>query len=571
MNIQNNKKSSAGGDCVLMAPTIRRRGRVGALLVFGIFSFGISYSQRDTTKPKAIDITSSFKPVLKDAAKINFNATPPLADTARPNLQYEIPNPNLLFAYQPGILKPLALQIDSATQFDNSNYIKAGFGSLRTPFIQSGFSFGDGNTAGANIYASHVSSQGKRDYQDFTHTQVKLSAFYKTAKNMEWNGSLAMKQERTYKYGYQPESLSFINDSIRQRFQTISARASVRNINKTEFGVSYWPEIKVDIFSDHLENNESNTVVNLPLEKSVGQDFAINLGVTFDLTRLSPKSKSAVNNTVWYISPSVLYKTTTLRLQAGIRPSWDNSTFKMFPNILAEIGTYDQRFTLQAGWTGYVRKTTYQYLASQNPWLWAPSSLMNTWVEERFAGFKGAVGDHFTYSTKVAFNRLENQPLFINDTTLAGDGKSFQVVNEKRINVLNLGGEVGYTIEEKLSVITSFSFNQYTDLQDQQKAWGLLPLEFNTALRLQIIKDIWLKGDLFAWSGPRYLQKNGSDGKLDGAVDLNAGLEFKIHKHFSLWAQFNNIFNKEYQRWNQYPVYGFNFAGGIIFSFAQNN
>ncbi len=540
------------------------------LLGLGIISFAATSAQ-DPSKPKAIDITSAFKPVLRDAAKINFNPSPPSTDTSKPRLQYDIPNPNLLFAYQPGTLKPLALQVDSTGIFDNSNYIKAGFGSLKTPYIQAGFSFGDGNTAGANIYAKHVSSQGKRDYQDFTNTEVKLSAFYKTVKNLEWNGSIGMKQYRTYKYGYQPESLSFVNDSIRQRFQTISARIGMHNINKTEYGISYAPEIRIDIFGDHLKNNESNSVVDLPLEKKVGQDFAVQLGVTFDLTRYSPKAKSVVNNTAWYISPAVLYKSSTLRLQGGIRPSWDNGAFKMFPNILAEVGTSDQRFTLQAGWTGHIRKTTYQYLASQNPWLWAPTEQLNTWVEERYAGFKGAVGDHFTYSAKVAFNKLNNQPLFINDTTAGGDGKSFQVVNAKRVNVVNLGGELGYTVEEKFSVVTSLQFNQFTGLQGQQKAWGLIPLELNTALRLQVIKDLWLKGDLFAWNGPRYMRQDGSDGKLKGAVDLNAGLEFKIQKNISLWTQFNNIFNKEYQRWNQYPVYGFNFVGGIIFSFDQKN
>ena len=540
-------------------------------LLAGVFSINDVWAQEDPNKPKSVDITSTFKPELKDMGKFIFNATPPTADTAKPRLQYDVPNPNLLFAYQPGSLKPLAMQIDSVVTFGNSNYIKAGFGSLKTPYVQAGFSFGDGNTAGANIYAKHVSSQGKREFQDFTNTQVKLSGFYKTAKNLEWTGSIGMKQERTYKYGYQPESLSFVNDSIRQRFQTISARVGLRNINSTEFGLNYSPEIKIDIFSDHLKNNESNTVVNLPLEKNIGEDFSVNLGLTFDLTRLSPNDKSAVNNTTWYISPAVLYKSPSLRVQAGIRPSWVNSTFKMFPNILAEIGTYDQRFTFQAGWTGYIRKTTFQYLASQNPWLWAPESLLNTWIEERYAGFKGAVGDHFTYSGKVAFNKLTNQPLFINDTSLMGDGKSFHVVNAKRVNVLNLGGELGYTVEEKFSVITSLNFNQYTGLQGQQKAWGLLPLELNTALRLQVVKDLWLKGDLFAWNGPRYLRKDGSDGKLKGAVDLNAGLEFRIKKNISLWTQFNNIFNKEYQRWNQYPVYGFNFVGGIIFSFDQKN
>ena len=541
------------------------------LLVLGIISYELAYAQReDPSKIKAVDITSSFKPVLREAAKINFNATPPSADTVKPKLQYEVPDPNLLFAYQPGTLKPLALQVDSTAKFDNSSYIKVGFGSLKTPFLQAGISFGDGNTAGANLYAKHVASQGKRDFQDFTSTNFKLSAFYKTAKNIEWNGSLGVGQFRTYKYGYQPESLSFDNDSLRQRFQTISARLGLRNIYKTEYGLSYSPELKIDVFNDHVKNNESNTVLNVPLQKTIGKEFAVDLGLTFDLTRLSPNSKSAVNNTVWYISPSLLYKKNNVRIQGGIRPSWDNSEFKMFPNILAEVGTDDKRFTFHAGWTGYIRKTTFQYLASQNPWLWAPTSLLNTWIEERYAGFKGSIGDHFTYSGKVASNKLTNQPLFINDTSLVGDGKSFQVVYAN-LNVLNLGGEIGYNVEEKLSVITSLNFNQFTGLEGQKKAWGMLPLEWNTTLRYQVIKDLWLKGDLFVWDGPRYLREDGNDGKLKGAFDLNAGLEFKIKKNISLWTQFNNIFNQEYQRWNQYPVYGFNFVGGVIFSFDQKN
>lgn len=544
---------------------------LNALMLLAGFA---AVAQKDTTnKAKSVDITSAFKPTLKESSKINFNAAPPSADTSKPRLQYDIPNPNLLFAYQPGALKPLALQIDSIGKFNNSNYIKAGFGSLRTPYVQAGFSFGDGNTAGLNIFAKHVSSNGKREYQDFTSTQFRLAGFYKAAQNMEWNASLGMKQDNTYKYGYTPETLQFPQDSIRVKFQTISARLGMHNINTTAFGLNYSPEIRIDVFSDNLKNSESNTVVDLPLQKTIGKEFAVNLGVTFDLTRLSPKNKnvSAINNTMWYLSPSVVYNKSNLSLQAGIRPSWDNGEFKMFPNILAQVGTSDQRFTFQAGWTGYVRKTTYQYLAGNNPWLWMPSTLKNTWIEERYAGFKGSIGDHFTYSGKVGFNSMNNQPLFINDTSAIGEGKSFKVVYADRINAVNIGGEVGYNVEEKFSVLSRISINQFTGLRGQKYAWGLLPLEWNTALRVQVIKDLWLKGDLFAFEGGKYLRKDGTDGKLSGAFDLNAGLEFRITKNVNLWTQFNNIFNKEYQRWNQYPVYGFNFVGGVIFTFDQKN
>jgi len=537
----------------------------------GLLSAMGSVAQKDTTGKGGIDIVSSFKPVLKQTAKINFGASPAPVDTSKVKLYYEIPNQNLVFAYQPGTLKPLALDIDTGGNFDNSSYIKAGFGSLRTPFIQAGISFGDGKTAGLNIYARHVGSDGKRDYQKFSSTNVRMTGFFKSGNNLEWNAGIGMQQNRTYKYGYEPQTLLFQPDSLKQNFQTIAGRLGFHNINKTAFGLTYSPDVKIDVFSDNHDNSESNTVVNLPLEKTIGKEFAVNLGVTFDLTRVSPKNKSAINNTMYYISPSVLYKTKNINVQAGIRPSWDNKSFKMFPNVLADISSSDSRFTFQAGWTGYVRKTTYQFLASQNPWLWIPESFKNSWIEERFAGFKGSVGDHFTYAAKAAFNRINNHPLFVNDTTTGLGGKSFRVLNESRINVVNFGSEIGVTFHEKFSLTAGLQFNQFTGLKDNAKAWGLFPLEFKTAMRLQVIKDLWLKGDLFAWSGPHYKKKDGSAGKLEGAMDLNAGLEFKITKNINLWAQFNNIFNKTYQRWNQYPVYGFNFMGGIVFSFSQKN
>lgn len=539
------------------------------LSTVGIFSISVLFAQKDTVG-KGVNIVSSFKPILREAAKINFNATPPVADTTKAKLTYNIPNQNLLFAYQPGSLKPLALDIDTAGIFDNHSYIKAGFGSLRTPYLQAGISLGDGKTAGLNIYAKHVGSDGKREFQKFANTEVKLAGYFKSSNNMQWDASIGMKQNRTYKYGYEPQTLIFSTDSLKQNFQTIAARVAMHNINKTEFGLTYAPEVKIDVFSDNLKNSESNTVLNLPLEKTIGKEFAVNLGLTFDLTRLSPKNKTAINNTMYFISPSVLYKTSNINAQVGIRPSWDNKTFKMFPNVLADISTDDSRFTFQAGWTGYIRKTTYQYLAAQNPWLWLPGSFKNTWVEERFAGFKGSVGDHFSYAAKVGFNKLTNQPLFVNDTITGHGGKSFRVVNESEMKVVNFGGELGFAIQEKFSLITGLTYNQYT-VKDNAKAWGLAPLEFKTALRLQVIKDLWLKTDLFAWNGSHYLKQGGGNAKLKGATDLNAGLEFKITKNINLWTQFNNIFNKEYQRWNQYPVYGFNFVGGVVFSFDQKN
>ena len=75
----------------------------------GIFSVAVLFAQRDTSGKGGVEIISAFKPVLREAAKINFNPTPPPADDTKPKLTYEIPNQNLAFAYQPGSLKPLGV------------------------------------------------------------------------------------------------------------------------------------------------------------------------------------------------------------------------------------------------------------------------------------------------------------------------------------------------------------------------------------------------------------------------------------------------------------------------------
>jgi hypothetical protein len=542
-------------------------------LGFGVLSFGISYSQQDTAKKKGtVDITSAFKPVLKESAKINFNASPAVNDTTKPKLNYDIPNQNLLLGYAPGSLRPLALDIDSGGVWDLSSYIKAGFGSLKTPYVQAGFSFGDGNTAGLNIYARHISSSGKIDYQDYRNTNVDLKGFFQTSKNLEWNAQLGMRQDRYYKYGRDPVLSTPLppKDSLEQSFQTWKGGVGFHNINRTQFGISYSPEILINVFNDGWKNSESNTYINLPLQKSVGKVFAVDLGVTFDLTKYKPDNKSSLDNTFYYISPSILFKTPKINIQGGIRPSWDNKTFKMFPNVLVEASTEDKRFTFQAGWSGYIRRSSYQYLASINPYIDVPADLKNTWIDERYVGFKGSVGDHFIYNAKLGYNKYKNQPLFVNDNQALGIYNSaYRVIYEPSMRAIQFAGDVGYVEAEKFSVLAGVKINKYFDIEQNTKAYGLLPIELKASGRVQVIKDLWLKSDLFLWDGSQYRTPSGGTAQLDGSFDLNAGLEFRITKNLNLWAQFNNIFNKEYESWKLYRSYGFNFLGGVIFAFDQ--
>ncbi|MBO9561700.1 MAG: hypothetical protein J7621_02965 [Niastella sp.] len=530
---------------------------------------GIASMAQDTTRRKTIDITSTFKPVLRDAAKINFNAAPPLVDTSRPLLKYNIPVQNLYFTYQPAELKPVALSMDSLTGWQYSNFIKVGIGNVHQPYVKAGFSFGDNKNSFFNVFANYYNSKGDKEFQKNSLASVGAAGTYKTSQNLEWNGSIGFSSDDYYLYGFRPETLVFSKKDLRQRFQTIEAKVHFRNLEPTEFGLNYHPSLRVSVFGDNhdIKGREANTVLNLPLEKTFGDEFAFKLGVTADLTNYridSGSRKFTDNNNLYQVAAALQYKTANLYIHGGVIPSWQNNRFNLLPNIMADITTNDKQLTLQLGWIGHYLKGSYQRFASINPWIAQPDSLMNTRVQELYFGFKGSVAGHFSYSAKLGLQKFTDMALFVNDTT---DGKTFKTIYDPQINAVNLHTEIGYNIGEKFNATAAVNYNWFTKVTRENKAWGLIPIELNLGLRWQIMKDLWFNTDLWAWDGPRYRFKNGDDGKNDPAFDLNAGAEFRITKNFNLWLQMNNLFNNKYERWNQYQVFGFNILGGITYSF----
>ena len=67
------------------------KNRKAIFLILGLSFFCLSAGAQDSARKKEVNITSTFKPTLKEAAKINFNATPPAADTTVPGCNTKYP------------------------------------------------------------------------------------------------------------------------------------------------------------------------------------------------------------------------------------------------------------------------------------------------------------------------------------------------------------------------------------------------------------------------------------------------------------------------------------------------
>ncbi len=518
---------------------------------------------RDTTKPDIVVLHANFKPTLRNAAKINFNAATPVLDTSRIPLTYKVPAQNLFFSYQPVPIKPLALFVDSSKHWENHQYIKAGFGNYSTPYLEAGAAFGDGNTSSTTVHAKYTSSKGSKDFQQFSKARIEALGNYATANNLEWSGKVFYDNSTQYQYGYEPSTLVFTKEQLKQQFSTVGLNIGLKNKQANNFGITYKPSIGVNYFFDARDGKELNFLGKLPVNKAFGTMFAFDVALTADITNYQTPLQTIKNN-LYYLEPTIQFKTPNVKINTGIITGWDNQVNSILPNISAEAKINGEKFVLQAGWVGSYQKNSYQSLSAINPFIAQPTNLVNTRITEQYAGFKGSAGSHFTYNAKVSFMKYIGQPLFVND---AVDGKSFLVINEPDLQAVRIHGEVGYTVQEKFSFLAATNIYQFTKVSSNDKAFGLLPFEITGALRWKVLKDLHFKSDVFFWDGTSYLNKAAQTQKLNAAIDLNAGLEYSLMPKLNLWLQFNNLLNTKYQRWNQYEVLGLNVIGGVVYSF----
>ncbi len=531
--------------------------------ITGLFSF----AQRDSVKRQTIDITSSYKPVLRNAVKINLSASPLTADTSRPRLKYSIPSQNLFFSYQPITLKPLALLQDSALALGLRNYIKVGFGNYGTPYVNAGFSFGDGKKSLINLYADYISSKGNIKNQDFAEFNVKGLGSYFTAKN-EVYGGVGIKNRGYHLYGYDHDAFDFEKGIIKRQYQDIMIGGGIRNIVSNDLRFDYNPHFEAHIFSRGNDISESSLQIEAPFEKKFGDAFSLKASAKADLTNFTNKLLSSTNNKIinnlFSLSPSLVITTDRFVFNAGINPTWDNSKVSMLPNLYGEAQLQDKVIMVQAGWVGRFIKNTFRSLSTTNPYMQDPIFLTNTKEQQLYGGIKATVGKHLNFNAKAAYISYTNMPLFINDTL---DGKSFFVSNESRLKNFQIHGDASIISQDKFTITAAVDLNNYGGTVDNEKPWHLIPVELTGSFRWNAFRQVLLKGDLHTFSGAKAKLKGNKVKEVKGGTDLSAGAEFRVNEKFRAWADLNNIFNNKYQRWNNYPVYGFQVMAGIIYNF----
>jgi hypothetical protein len=259
----------------------------------------------------------------------------------------------------------------------------------------------------------------------------------------------------------------------------------------------------------------------------------------------------------------------------------DNNSFLIYPKIDVSYKVVGDLMIFYAGAVGDLEQNTYSEFVNENPFLSPTLNMKPTDKQfDIFAGLKGKLANNVSYNLRASYVNERNKALFksndYNENSTNESyafGNSFQVVYDD-MNTLSFYGELKADISDVVTFGVNGTFSGYTN-EFQAEAWNLPAIKLSSTLDFNITEK-WYAGVNVFYVGERKDQKLNTDIvyitppspiTLDSYFDLNAHLGFKYSDRLTTFLRANNIINKSYQKWLDYPVQGFQVVLGVNYKF----
>ena len=566
-----------------------------------IFQFSFSQKKDENIGTEVVNVVKPYTPTISDAFKVS--ETPVLDDadnSKKETIKYTIFSFPVASTFTPSKGKAEGVEKEKQAHLFN-NYATFGGGNYGVfnaeLFVN--------QELGANDYVGgmfrHLSSQGGiKDVElddSFYDTSIDLTYGIRE-KDLSWNVDLGYQNQIYNWYGLPAGFGTTLTPNDRANLiHGINPQQSYNNIylgSKIELEGSMVKEasVKFNHFSDAFGSSENRFYVKPSFEFNIS-DKVIKTNLIVDYLGGSFEKNYSNTNSIKYgftnfgIAPSFAMQEDdwTLNIGLGLFYSLDaennNNKFLVYPQINASFKVVGDLMIFYAGAEGDLKQNTYMDFVNVNPYLSPTLNIAPTDKQyDIFAGLKGKLTNTVSYNLRASYVNERDKALFKsndynedNTNENYAFGNSMQVVYDDTKTV-SFYGELKADISDDVTFGIDGTFSSYTN-DIQSEAWNLPAIKLNANLDFNITKK-WYAGAKVFYVGERKDQKLNTDIvyvtvpspiTLDSYFDVNAHLGFKYSDRLTAFLKANNIMNKSYQKWLDYPVQGFQVILGANYKF----
>ena len=527
----------------------------------------------DTVPEKEVSIISAFKPQLKNIAKLNFTKATNKTDTSTTILNYQVPTQNLSFQYRPISLIPRSYKEKETSSPVNTTNLKVGFGNYNNQFFGASYNAMDVNNHSHAFEASFETSNGMQYLQQYNHKNFAYIGNIKLNDNHSIQTEAFYQNAQRFRFGLVPDNSSLSLAAYSQAFTNFGTSLKWVNENSKNklLNILFNPIVKFENFKGLANTNNLWVEIYNPMSFKLKATGKINLDFNYNYNKYTHTNYSNQTNSIFTIQPTLELNKWNSSIKVGVKPSFTTNEFALFPLVQFSKKLNDTNYLLVANWQTILTNNNYASLSMINPWIAAPNSLKITTQEKKALDLYINASKRLQYSFGLSLNDYRNIPFFnrINNIKPQFSGLQFQPIFEYRAITLEFVTSMRYQISDQFLLKGNAKYIQFNSIKENTNAWGILPLNLNGDLSWYPSKKWSIDGSVQYWSGASFQNEQGNAYDLKNTLVLNASFNYQLTNHLKAWAKAENLLDKKYQRWAEYPSLGVQLIAGIVYSFHK--
>jgi hypothetical protein len=533
-----------------------------------------------------VTIISSYDPSINQAFKINQSPTEMQFNLDKPEFSFETIKIDQPTQITLNPIVPVVINADKRTYL-TQNSLKAGIGSLFSPYLDFFHSSGQKNDYRFDAHIHHLSSfKNIADYSPSPESKTNLNLNYrKFLKYHIIDVGIYYSLKTNRYYGFKPDDFPAftIDDSrLKQMYNLARVNMALSSNYRNNKKLNHKINLDAYYYFDKYQTTEINANVDFDVHKS----FEVSNLLNYQELGLSGKVNYFQNTDSINSSDDVLVSLTPyfkanygiLNFNIGLNfnlLNTDKTNFYFYPILDLNVNLIPKVLTVFAGLDGNVEKNSFLMLSELNPWV--SSTIPITWDHtfKAYGGIRGNIAQKVNFSVQVSWQKFNNMFFFVNvpDATtfnylVAIPFNKFSTIHDKG-SVFGVSGELTFAASQKVNIMLGAVYNSYTlDSLDSpyHKPTSKIKLgaSFLTTKKLRIWTDIYYYGKRTALD-LSILPNTKID--LEAFIDLNVGVDYQLTDQFSVFLSLTNLLNQHYERYYNYPVQGIQIMGGIMYKF----
>lgn len=554
----------------------------------------LSQTDDDPLGTEVVNIVKPYTPSISDAFKVK--ETPQLNDsvsTQKQNVEYSIFSVPVASTFTPAKGKAATVEKTKKVKLYD-NYATLGFGNYTTGLAELYSNFQLSRTDNAGVFFKHNSAQGDIDGiradANYFDTQLDLN-YTSRQRDAAYRLDVGVEHQMYNWYGFNEAYNALSNEMVNgldvaQNYFSGYVGGSISLEDSFFNNVS----AKFRYLADSYESSEFNAIIDPEFAFPIA-DNDFNIGVAVNYLSGSFYEGLFLPGNINYshlnvgVSPSLAIVKDDLSLNLGLSAyvnlDTENSETNLFvyPNVQASYRVVDELLIAYAGAEGGLKQNSFYSLKEENPFISPTLNIMPTSTTyDAFGGVKGKLTNAIAYNLRASYKNETDKAFFVSnpystnlDTEGYKYGNSFNVVYDDT-NTLTVFGELKTELSQNLSIGVNATFNNYSTDQ-LLEAYNLPTLQatlfsnFNITEKLYGGVSVFYVGEREDFNSDVAAQFLDSSVTLDGYIDVNANLGYRVNERLSVFAKGSNLLGDNYEKWYNFNVQGIQVLAGATYKF----